>query len=181
MRGGTHSILTYSMPVLSTGLHNMRQPGSLALFSPGTFISKDAKNAWWTTEKNVKCLGKCGSKWHFLPGTFFENIKCAWEHADAKNTSSPGTFYGHFESAWDSADVKKFFCQAILLKIFKAPGIVWMQQTLFFQALFYGNIESTWDSADATNPSFPGTSYGKSAGENAEAKNTFLSGTLLRY
>ena len=56
-----------------------------------------------------------------------------------------------------------------------------MQQTLFFQALFYGNIESTWDSADATNPSFPGTSYGKSAGENAEAKNTFLSGTLLRY
>ena len=98
-----------------------------------------------------------------MPGTFFENIKCAWERADAKNTSSPGTFYGHFESAWDSADVKKFFCQAILLKIFKAPGIVWMQQTLFFQALFYGNIESTWDSADATNPSFPGTSYGKSA------------------
>ena len=28
----------------------------------------------------------CGSKWHFLPGTFFENIKCAWELADAKNT-----------------------------------------------------------------------------------------------
>ena len=111
----------------------------------------------------------------------FENIKCAWERADAKNTSSPGTFYGHFESAWDSADVKKFFCQAILLKIFKAPGIVWMQQTLFFQALFYGNIESTWDSADATNPSFSGTSYGKSARENAEAENTFLSGTLLRY
>ena len=108
----------------------------------------------------------------------FENIKCAWERADAKNTSSPGTFYGHFESAWDSADVKKFFCQAILLMIFKAPGIVWMQQTLFFQALFYGNIESTWDSADATNPSFPGTSYGKSAGENAEAENTFLSGIL---
>jgi len=22
----------------------------------------------------------------------FENIKCAWERADAKNTSSPGTF-----------------------------------------------------------------------------------------
>ena len=67
----------------------------------------------------------------FCQALFFENIKCAWEHADAKNTSSPGTFYGHFESAWDSADVKKFFCQAILLKIFKAPGIVWMQQTLF--------------------------------------------------
>ena len=61
---------------------------------------------------------------------FFENIKCAWERADAKNTSSPGTFYGYFESAWDSAD--------------------------------------------ATNTSFSGTSYGKSAGENAEAKNTFL-------
>ena len=43
----------------------------------------------------------------------------------------------------------------------------------FFQALFYGNIESAWDSADAANPSFPGTSYGKSAGENAEAKSTF--------
>ena len=57
----------------------------------------------------------------------FENIKCAWERADAKNTSSPGTFYGHFESAWDSADVKKFFCQAILLKIFKASGIVWIR------------------------------------------------------
>ena len=40
---------------------------------------------------------------------FFENIKCAWERADAKNTSSPGTFYGYFESAWDSADVKNFF------------------------------------------------------------------------
>ena len=39
---------------------------------------------------------------------FFENIKCAWERADAKNTSSPGTFYGYFESAWYSADVKKF-------------------------------------------------------------------------
>ena len=51
----------------------------------------------------------CGSKWHFLPGTFIENIKCAWERADAKNTSSPGTFYGYFESAWDSADVKNFF------------------------------------------------------------------------
>ena len=77
---------------------------------------------------------------------------------------------------------RHFFSQALSsLKILKAPGIVWMQQTLFFQALFYGNIESTWDSADATNPSFPGTSYGKSAGENAEAKNTFLSGTLLRY
>ena len=32
---------------------------------------------------------------------FFENIKCAWECADAKNTSLPRTFYGHFESAWD--------------------------------------------------------------------------------
>ena len=145
----------------------MRQPGSLAArhFFPQALLSPKTQKmpGELTTEKNVKCRGKCGSKWHFLPGTFFENIKCAWERADAKNTSSPGTFYGHFESAWDSADVKKFFCQAILLKIFKAPGIVWMQQTLFFQALFYGNIESTWDSADATNPSFPGTSYGKSA------------------
>ena len=73
--------------------------------------------------------------------------------------------------------LRNFFAKQF--KIFKAPGIVWMQQTLFFQALFYGNIESTWDSADATNPSFPGTSYGKSAGENAEAKNTILSGFLF--
>ena len=52
----------------------------------------------------------------------------------------------------------------------------------FFQALFYGNIESTWDSADAANPSFPGTSYGKSARENAEAKNTFCQALfLLKY
>ena len=48
-------------------------------------------------------------------GTFFENIKCAWERADAKNTSSPGTFYGYFESAWDSADVKNFFCKVMIL------------------------------------------------------------------
>ena len=61
------------------------------------------------------------------------------------------------------------------------PGIVWNANATntFFQALFYGNIESAWDSADATNSSFPGTSYGKSAGENAEAKNTFLPGTFL--
>ena len=37
---------------------------------------------------------------------------------------------------------------------------------------FHGNIENAWDSADATNTSFPGTSYGKSAGENEETKNT---------
>ena len=117
--------------------------GNLAAWLPGTFFPQALLSpktqkmpGELTTEKNVKCLGKCGSKWHFLPGTFFENIKCAWEHADAKNTSSPGTFYGHFESAWDSADVKKFFCQAILLKIFKAPGIVWMQQTLFSRHFF---------------------------------------------
>ena len=116
-----------------------------------------------------------------MPGAHFENTKCAFERAYAKNTSLPGTFYGHFESAWDSADVKKFFCQAILLKMFKAPGIVWSGCNTFFQALFNGNIESTWDRADATNPSFSGTSYGKSAEENAEAKNTILSGTLLRY
>ena len=42
----------------------------------------------------------------------------------------------------------------------------------FFPGTFYGNIEITWDSADKTIPSFPGTSYGKSAGENAETKNT---------
>ena len=30
-------------------------------------------------------------------------------------------------------------------------------------------------------PSFTGTSYGKSAGENAEAKNTILEGTLRKY
>ena len=46
---------------------------------------------------------------------FYENIKCAWERADSKNTSLPGTFYGHFESAWESADEKKFFCQAIFV------------------------------------------------------------------
>ena len=45
--------------------------------------------------RNIKCLGKCGSKKHFF---------CAWECADTKNTSLPGTFSGHFESAWDSAD-----------------------------------------------------------------------------
>ena len=74
-------------------------------------------SAWVSAEENDT----------FCQALFFENIKCAWEHADAKNTSSPGTFYGHFESAWDSADVKKFFCQAILLKIFKASGIVWIR------------------------------------------------------
>ena len=36
----------------------------------------------------------------------FENIKCAWERADANNT-----FYGHFESAWDSVDVRNFFAK----------------------------------------------------------------------
>ena len=52
----------------------------------------------------------------------------------------------------------------------------------FFQALFMEILKVPGDSADATNPSFPGTSYGKSAGENAEAKNTFLPGTfLLKY
>ena len=50
----------------------------------------------------------------------FENIKCAWERADAKNTSSPGTFYGHFECAWDSADVKKFCQFGHNLRIFVA-------------------------------------------------------------
>ena len=51
-----------------------------------------------------------------MQSTFFENTKCAWERAGAKNTSLPGTFYGHFESAWDSADEKIFFCQAIFFK-----------------------------------------------------------------
>ena len=54
------------------------------------------------------------------------NIKCAWELADAKNTSSPGTFYGHFESAWDSADVKKFF----------------------LPSNSFEDIQSAWDSVD---------------------------------
>ena len=43
---------------------------------------------------------------------FYENIKCAWERADSKNTSLPGTFYGHFESAWESADEKKAGAEA---------------------------------------------------------------------
>ena len=47
----------------------------------------------------------------FFASTFFENIKCAWECADAKNTSLPDTFYGHFESTWDSADVKIFLAR----------------------------------------------------------------------
>ena len=80
------------------GLHNMRHPGSLAarhFFFPRHFYLQRRKMPGeLTSEKNVKCLGKCGSKWHFLPGTFFENIKCAWEHADATNPSFPGTSYG---------------------------------------------------------------------------------------
>ena len=55
---------------------------------------------------------------------FYENIKCAWERADSKNTSLPGTFYGHFESAWESADEKNFF---------------------FARQFLYGNLESVWE------------------------------------
>ena len=71
---------------------------------------------------------------------FYEKIKCAWEHADSKNTSLPGTFYGHFESAWESADEKNFF---------------------FARQFLYGNIESVWDSADATNTFFQALFMGK--------------------
>ena len=94
----------------------MREPGNLVprhFFSPRHFFLQRCKKVTGelTTEKMLSAWVSvdCGSKWHFLPGTFFENIKCAWERVDAKNTSSPGTFYGYFESAWDSADVKNFF------------------------------------------------------------------------
>ena len=64
--------------VLLPGLHNMRDPGILDprhFFSLGTFFSKDAKSDWWTNyRKNFTCLGKCGSKWHFLPGTFLHSL-----------------------------------------------------------------------------------------------------------
>ena len=78
-------------------------------------------------------------------------------------------------NAWGSAEVKNTFY---------VPGNVRIviQRTLLCQALFLDIFESAWDGADATNTSFPGTSYGKSAGENAEAKSTFLPGTfLLKY
>ena len=94
----------------------MREPGNLVprhFFSPRHFFLQRCKKVTGelTTEKMLSAWVSvdCGSKWHFLPGTFFEIIKCAWERADAKNTSSPGTFYGYFESAWDSADVRNFF------------------------------------------------------------------------
>ena len=108
----------------------MRDAGMLHprhFFIPRHFFSPKMQSDWWTNcRRNVKCLWKCGSKWHLLPGTF----------------------YGNFESAWESADKNNFFCQ----------NFFWI---------------SAWDSVDATSTSFPGTSYGKSAGENAEAKNTF--------
>ena len=50
-----------------------------------------------------------GSRWHvkvgyiYLPGTFYENIKSAWESAEVNGTCLSGTFF---------------------LKIFKAPGKV---------------------------------------------------------
>ena len=69
----------------------MREPtwerGSQALFSPRHFFLQRCKKVTGelTTEKmlSVWVSVDCGSKWHFLPGTFFENIKCAWERADA--------------------------------------------------------------------------------------------------
>ena len=114
----------------SPGLRNMRDPGILDprhFFSPRHFFLQRCKVLGeLTTEKMLSAWVSAE-----VNDTFFENIKCTWERADAKNTSLPGKFYGYFESAWDSADVKNFFCQVIFLKIFKAPGIVWMQQTLF--------------------------------------------------
>ena len=155
-------------------------PGTF--FSQALFLQRCDCDCWTNCRRNVKCLGKCGSKWHFLPATFFENTKFAWECAAAKNTSFPGTFYGHFESAWDSADEKIFFCQAIFfwiylkclgecgvrtqqtlfsrhffMEILKVPGIVPMQRTLLFQALLMEKVP------------------GKTGSEEH-----FLSGTLLR-
>ena len=64
----------------------------------GELTTEKMLSAWVSVEWTVK-----------VNGAFFEDIKCAWERADAKNTSSPGTFYGYFESALDSADKKNFF------------------------------------------------------------------------
>ena len=58
----------------------MRQPGNLVarhFFSQALLSPKTQKMPGeLTTEKNVKCLGKCGSKWHFLPGTFWKYKMC---------------------------------------------------------------------------------------------------------
>ena len=83
---------------------------------------------------------------------FYENIKCAWERADSKNTSLPGTFYGHFESAWESADEKNFF---------------------FARQFLYGNIESVWDSADAANTFFQALFMEKVPGKVRKRRTLF--------
>ena len=64
--------------------------------------------------RNDKCLRKCGSKWHFLPGTFYGHFESAWDSADATNTSFPGTSYQNIKSAWWNAMI--CFCWQILPK-----------------------------------------------------------------
>ena len=64
------------------------EPGSQALFLPGTFCEK-MKSAW----KGVEV------KDTFLPGTFCEKKKSALKGAEVKNTFLPGTFCEKMKSA----------------------------------------------------------------------------------
>ena len=49
-----------------------------------------------------------------LPGTFYENIKSAWEIKEVKSTFLPGTFYENIKRAWEITEVKDTFLPGIV-------------------------------------------------------------------
>ena len=104
-------------------LRNMWDPGILDhrhFFSPRHFFLQRCKVLGeLTTEKMLSAWVSvdCGSKWHFLPGNFSENTKCAWERADAKNTSLPGTFMDILKVRGIVRMLRFFFCQVIWAQV----------------------------------------------------------------
>ena len=52
----------------------------------------------------------------FLPGTFCEKMKSAWNGAEEKDTFLPGTFCDKMKSAWKGAEVKDTFWLGTFMK-----------------------------------------------------------------